>query len=231
MPGQVMTRTMLLEKVWDYQFDPQTNVIDVHISRLRQKIDRGFEQPLIHTVRGAGYSLRAPDSGCLRPRPSGWRWSIWPVRRLGARPARLRLRRHAPASWSGRRAIRSRPRSRAWPSSTAPRAWTGCGRSIERAERGATAPRQRLSADRSGRPADRRQSRPLAGGRAGLPTAGSTSASTSAGPARPPSAAGPVRRSVQPGRRTTGCWSAATSRTALQIQSLIKQAIVLGGWR
>jgi two-component system OmpR family response regulator len=61
-PGQVMTRTMLLERVWDYSFDPQTNVIDVHISRLRQKIDKGFAHPLIHTVRGAGYSLRAsPD--------------------------------------------------------------------------------------------------------------------------------------------------------------------------
>ncbi len=60
--GQVMTRTMLLEKVWDYHFDPQTNVIDVHISRLRQKIDRDFEIPLIHTIRGAGYCLRAPDS-------------------------------------------------------------------------------------------------------------------------------------------------------------------------
>ena len=59
--GQSMTRTMLLEKVWDYRFDPQTNVIDVHISRLRQKIDKGFPHPLIHTVRGAGYSLRAPD--------------------------------------------------------------------------------------------------------------------------------------------------------------------------
>jgi two-component system OmpR family response regulator len=59
--GQVMTRTMLLEKVWDYRFDPQTNVIDVHISRLRQKIDRGFAHPLVHTIRGAGYSLRAPD--------------------------------------------------------------------------------------------------------------------------------------------------------------------------
>ena len=59
--GQVMTRTMLLEKVWDYRFDPQTNVIDVHISRLRQKIDRGYAQPLTRTVRGAGYSLRAPD--------------------------------------------------------------------------------------------------------------------------------------------------------------------------
>jgi two-component system, OmpR family, response regulator len=61
-PGRVMTRTMLLETVWDYHFDPQTNVIDVHISRLRQKIDRGFEPPLIHTVRGAGYCLRAPET-------------------------------------------------------------------------------------------------------------------------------------------------------------------------
>ncbi len=58
--GQVVTRTMLLEKVWDYHFDPQTNVIDVHVSRLRQKIDRGFDHPLLHTVRGAGYCLRAP---------------------------------------------------------------------------------------------------------------------------------------------------------------------------
>ena len=55
--GQVVTRTMLLENVWDYHFDPQTNVIDVHISRLRAKLDRDFEQPLIHTVRGAGYRL------------------------------------------------------------------------------------------------------------------------------------------------------------------------------
>jgi two-component system OmpR family response regulator len=61
-PGQVMTRTMLLETVWEYHFDPQTNVIDVHISRLRQKIDRGFDVPLIHTVRGAGYCLRAPET-------------------------------------------------------------------------------------------------------------------------------------------------------------------------
>ncbi|MEM7352331.1 MAG: response regulator transcription factor [Acidobacteriota bacterium] len=58
--GQVVTRTMLLERVWEVHFDPQTNVIDVHISRLRNKIDRGFEQPLIHTVRGAGYVLREP---------------------------------------------------------------------------------------------------------------------------------------------------------------------------
>jgi two-component system, OmpR family, response regulator len=57
-PGQVVTRTMLLENVWDYHFDPQTNVIDVHISRLRQKIDKGFDHPLLQTVRGAGYSLR-----------------------------------------------------------------------------------------------------------------------------------------------------------------------------
>ena len=56
--GQVVTRTMLLEAVWDYHFDPQTNVIDVHISRLRSKIDRGFGQPLLHTVRGAGYIIR-----------------------------------------------------------------------------------------------------------------------------------------------------------------------------
>ena len=59
--GQVVTRTMLYENVWDYHFDPQTNVIDVHVSRLRGKIDRGFDKPLIQTVRGAGYSLRAPD--------------------------------------------------------------------------------------------------------------------------------------------------------------------------
>ena len=59
--GQVVTRTMLLERVWEIHFDPQTNVIDVHVSRLRGKVDRGFETPLIHTVRGAGYVLRAPD--------------------------------------------------------------------------------------------------------------------------------------------------------------------------
>ncbi|WP_180980960.1 response regulator transcription factor [Pseudovibrio exalbescens] len=56
--GQVVTRTMLLENVWDYHFDPQTNVIDVHISRLRSKIDKGFETQLLHTIRGAGYSIR-----------------------------------------------------------------------------------------------------------------------------------------------------------------------------
>lgn len=53
--GQVVTRKMLLEQVWDLHFDPQTNVIDVHMSRLRQVVDRGFKKPLIHTVRGAGY--------------------------------------------------------------------------------------------------------------------------------------------------------------------------------
>ena len=57
--GQVVTRTMLLEGVWDYHFDPQTNAIDVHMSRLRQKIDKGFDTPLLQTVRGAGYTLRA----------------------------------------------------------------------------------------------------------------------------------------------------------------------------
>jgi two-component system OmpR family response regulator len=56
--GQVVTRTMLLEGVWDLHFDPQSNLIDVHISRLRQAIDRGTDQPLIHTVRGTGYVLR-----------------------------------------------------------------------------------------------------------------------------------------------------------------------------
>ncbi|MBH0237587.1 response regulator transcription factor [Methylobrevis albus] len=56
--GQVVTRTMLLENVWDYHFDPQTNVIDVHISRLRAKIDKGFDQPMLHTIRGAGYMIR-----------------------------------------------------------------------------------------------------------------------------------------------------------------------------
>ena len=59
--GQVVTRTMLLENVWDYHFDPQTNVIDVHVSRLRQKIDRGFDSTLLSTVRGAGYLLQDPE--------------------------------------------------------------------------------------------------------------------------------------------------------------------------
>ncbi len=58
--GHVVTRTMLLENVWDYSFDPQTNVIDVHISRLRHKIDKDFEKPLLHTIRGAGYTIRDP---------------------------------------------------------------------------------------------------------------------------------------------------------------------------
>lgn len=57
--GQVVTRTMLLENVWDYHFDPQTNVIDVHVSRLRGKIEKGFEKPILHTIRGAGYMLKA----------------------------------------------------------------------------------------------------------------------------------------------------------------------------
>ena len=55
--GQVVTRTMLLENVWEYHFDPQTNVNDVHVSRLRQKIDKDFERPLLSTIRGAGYML------------------------------------------------------------------------------------------------------------------------------------------------------------------------------
>src|SRR5499433_4131411 len=59
--GQVVTRTMLLEAVWDYHFDPQTNVIDVQISRLRQKIDKDFSPPLLHTVRGVGYMVGIDD--------------------------------------------------------------------------------------------------------------------------------------------------------------------------
>lgn len=59
--GRVVTRTMLLEQLWDYHFDPQTNVIDVHISRLRSKIDKNFDQPLLQTVRGAGYMIREPE--------------------------------------------------------------------------------------------------------------------------------------------------------------------------
>ena len=57
--GHIVTRTMLLENVWDYHFDPQTNVIDVHVSRLRGKLDKGFAVPLLQTVRGAGYMIRA----------------------------------------------------------------------------------------------------------------------------------------------------------------------------
>jgi len=57
--GQVVTRTMLLENVWDYHFDPQTNVIDVHVSRLRGKIEKGFDKSILHTVRGAGYMLKS----------------------------------------------------------------------------------------------------------------------------------------------------------------------------
>ncbi len=60
--GQVVTRTMLLENVWDYHFDPQTNVIDVHVSRLRSKIDKGFVSTLLHTVRGSGYMIRDGNS-------------------------------------------------------------------------------------------------------------------------------------------------------------------------
>jgi two-component system OmpR family response regulator len=61
--GQVVTRAMLLENVWEYHFDPQTNVVDVHVSRLRQKIDAEFEHPLLRTVRNAGYMLTAAEKG------------------------------------------------------------------------------------------------------------------------------------------------------------------------
>ena len=59
--GEIVTRTMLLEKVWDFHFDPKTNIVETHISRLRSKIDRGFDKPLLHTVRGAGYVIRPAD--------------------------------------------------------------------------------------------------------------------------------------------------------------------------
>ena len=59
--GEIVTRTMLLEKVWDFHFDPKTNIVETHISRLRSKIDKGFDKPLLHTVRGAGYVVRAAD--------------------------------------------------------------------------------------------------------------------------------------------------------------------------
>lgn len=61
--GQVVTRTMLLENVWGYHFDPRTNLIDVHVSRLRAKVDKDFAFPLIHTVRGAGYKLQGSEGG------------------------------------------------------------------------------------------------------------------------------------------------------------------------
>ena len=57
--GEVVTRTMLLEKVWDFHFDPKTNIVETHISRLRGKIDKSFDKPLLHTIRGAGYVIRA----------------------------------------------------------------------------------------------------------------------------------------------------------------------------
>jgi two-component system OmpR family response regulator len=62
-PGQIVTRTMLLEGVWNLHFDPQTNIVDVHMSRLRNAIDKGYARPLLHTVRGAGYVLKEVDSG------------------------------------------------------------------------------------------------------------------------------------------------------------------------
>jgi two-component system OmpR family response regulator len=59
--GKVVTRSMLLEHVWEFNFDPQTSLVETHISRLRAKIDRGYHVTLLHTVRGTGYCLRAPD--------------------------------------------------------------------------------------------------------------------------------------------------------------------------
>jgi two-component system OmpR family response regulator len=59
--GRVVTRTMLLENIWDFHFDPRTNIVETHMSRLRAKVDRGHARELIHTIRGAGYCLRGPD--------------------------------------------------------------------------------------------------------------------------------------------------------------------------
>jgi two-component system OmpR family response regulator len=59
--GRVVTRTMLLEMVWDFHFDPKTNIVETHMSRLRAKVERGFDGDLIRTVRGSGYSIRAPE--------------------------------------------------------------------------------------------------------------------------------------------------------------------------
>ena len=61
--GQLVTRTMLLQEVWGYHFDPGTNIIEVHLSRLRSKIDKDFGGQLLHTIRGAGYVLREPQAG------------------------------------------------------------------------------------------------------------------------------------------------------------------------
>jgi two-component system OmpR family response regulator len=57
--GRVLTRTMLLERIWDFHFDPQTSVVETHMSRLRAKIDKPFDNPLLHTIRNTGYSLHA----------------------------------------------------------------------------------------------------------------------------------------------------------------------------
>jgi two-component system OmpR family response regulator len=59
--GRVVTRTMLLESVWEFHFEPKTNIVETHMSRLRAKVDRGHRRELIHTVRGSGYCLREPD--------------------------------------------------------------------------------------------------------------------------------------------------------------------------
>ena len=74
--GRLVTRKMLLEQVWEYHFDPKTNIVETHISRLRSKIDRGGPS-LIQTVRGAGYIVACPESGCLGPPASGWLPFIW----------------------------------------------------------------------------------------------------------------------------------------------------------
>ena len=68
--GQVVTRSMLLETAWNYDFEPRGNIIDMHVHRLRQKVDEGFAYPLIHTVLGAGYMIREPPDVPETPSPS-----------------------------------------------------------------------------------------------------------------------------------------------------------------
>ena len=157
--GHVVTRTMLLENVWDYHFDPQTNVIDVHISRLRTKIDKGFAEPMLQTVRGAGYMIRA-------------RLSLKLLQHLDISSRRLficlyslfRSALFSPTSTgtplcslSGRSRRRCAPRSRCLPSSTADHGMEGLAETVRR--RSERESGLGVSVDQLSRPPPRRQSR------------------------------------------------------------------------
>src|SRR3546814_15116543 len=129
--GEVVTRTMLFEGVWDFHFDPQTNVVDVHISRLRQKVDKGFGKPLIHTHRGGRYCIRADGqlqnqprcTGCSRPRPSASRCSPCCCWALPWRCFSASSHGRPPACSRVRPTRRCRPRSAGWPGSSEKRGW------------------------------------------------------------------------------------------------------------